>query len=75
VYRLEDKGHDATDFHAAMDRALEWGEKIPIGLFYRNPNPPAALDTQDPGLQSGPLVSRPLGLTMEQRAKLIAEFM
>ena len=75
VYRLEDKRHDPTDFHAAMDRALEWGEKIPIGLFYRNPNPPPPLDAQDPGLQSGPLVSQPLGVTKEQRAKLIAEFM
>jgi len=75
VYRLEDKKHDPTDFHAAMDRALEWGEKIPIGLFYRNPNPRPPLDSQDPGLQSGPLVSQPLGVTKEQRAKLIAEFM
>lgn len=75
VYRLEDKKHDPTDFHAAMDRALEWGEKIPIGLFYRNPNPRPPLDAQDPGLQSGPLVSQPLGVTKEQRAKLIAEFM
>jgi 2-oxoglutarate ferredoxin oxidoreductase subunit beta len=75
VYRLEDKGHDPTDFHAAMDRALEWGEKIPIGLFYRNPNPRPPLDAHDPGLQSGPLVRQPLGVTKEQRAKLIAEFM
>ena len=75
VYRLEDKKHDPADFHAAMDRALEWGDKIPIGLFYRNPNPRPPLDAQDPGLQSGPLVSQPLGVTKEQRAKLIAEFM
>ena len=75
VYRLEDKGHDPTDFHTAMARALEWGEKIPIGLFYRNPNPRPPLDAQDPGLESGPLVSQPLGVTKEQRAKLIAEFM
>jgi hypothetical protein len=58
-----------------MDRALESGEKIPIGLFYRNPNPRPPLDAQDPGLQSGPLVGRPPGVTKEQRAKLIAEFM
>jgi 2-oxoglutarate ferredoxin oxidoreductase subunit beta len=75
VYRLEDKGHDPADFHAAMDRALEWGEKIPIGLLYRNPNPRPPLDAQDPGLQSGPLVVQPLGLTKEQRANLIAEFL
>jgi len=23
-----------------MDKTLEWGERIPIGLFYRNPHPP-----------------------------------
>jgi len=75
VYKLEDAGHDPADFHAAMDKALEWGEKIPYGLLYRNPNPPASLDVQDPGLQSGPLARQPLGLTKEQRAKLIEEFM
>jgi 2-oxoglutarate ferredoxin oxidoreductase subunit beta len=75
VYKLEDKEHDPTDFHAAMDRAMEWGEKIPIGLVYRNPNPRPPLDAQDPGLQSGPLISLPLGLNKEQRAKLIGEFM
>ena len=75
VYKLEDAGHDPADFHAAMDKALEWGEKIPYGLLYRNPNPPPSLHVQDPGLQSGPLVGQPLGLTKEQRVKLIEEFM
>ncbi len=75
VYKLEDTGHDPADFHAAMDKALEWGGKIPIGLVYRNPNPPPPLDAQDPGLESGPLVGKPLGLTKEKRGKLIAEFM
>jgi 2-oxoglutarate ferredoxin oxidoreductase subunit beta len=74
VYKLEDAGHDPTNFHAAMDKALEWGEKIPVGLVYRNPSPRPSLDLQDPGLQSGPLVNQPLGLTKEQRANLIAEF-
>ncbi len=75
VYKLEDTGHDATNFHAAMDKALEWGEKIPIGLFYRNPNPRPPLDAQDPGLQSGPLAHQHLGLSKERRTKLIEEFM
>jgi hypothetical protein len=58
-----------------MDRAVEWGDRIPIGLFYKNPSPRASLDRVDPGLESGPLVSRPLGLDREARQKLIAEFM
>ncbi|PYT06550.1 MAG: 2-oxoacid ferredoxin oxidoreductase, partial [Acidobacteria bacterium] len=68
VYRLEDTDHDPTDFHAAMDKALEWGQRIPIGLIYRNPNPNPTLDMMDPALQNGPLVRQPLGQTKEQRA-------
>ncbi|HTH49236.1 MAG TPA: 2-oxoacid:ferredoxin oxidoreductase subunit beta [Candidatus Limnocylindria bacterium] len=75
VYKLDDSGHDPADFHGAMDRAMEWGEKIPIGLFYKNSSPRASLDRADPGLESGPLVRRPLGLEREARQKLIAEFM
>ncbi|HEV3262946.1 MAG TPA: thiamine pyrophosphate-dependent enzyme [Gemmataceae bacterium] len=75
VYKLEESGHDPADFHAAMDRALEWGAKIPIGLVYRNPNPQPSIDALDPGLQSGPLVGQPLGLSKEQRVKCIEEFM
>jgi hypothetical protein len=58
-----------------MDKALEWGDKIPIGLLYRNPNPPPSLHEQDPGLQSGVLVRQPLGMSKEQRRKCIEEFM
>ncbi len=75
VYKLEDKGHNPEDFHAAMDRAMEWGEKIPIGLLYRNPKGRPSLDLQDPGLQAGPLVSQPYVLSREQRRKCIEEFM
>ncbi|HEY7310051.1 MAG TPA: 2-oxoacid:ferredoxin oxidoreductase subunit beta [Gemmataceae bacterium] len=75
VYRLEDKGHDAADFHAAMDKAMEWGEKIPIGLFYRKPNPGPSLDQLDAALQDVPLVNKPRGLTKEQRRELVEEFM
>lgn len=75
VYKLEETDHDPASFHGAMDKALEWGEKIPIGLLYRNPNPPLSLHEQDPGLQSGVLVRQPLGTSGEQRRKCIEEFM
>jgi 2-oxoglutarate ferredoxin oxidoreductase subunit beta len=75
VYRLEDGGHNPEDFHAAMDKALEWGAKIPIGLFYRNPNRKPSLDALDPALQDGPLAHKPLGLSREQRRQLVEEFM
>jgi 2-oxoglutarate ferredoxin oxidoreductase subunit beta len=75
VYKLEDKGHDPTDFHAAMNKALEWGDHIPLGLFYRASPPRASIDGLDPALQPGPLVHQPLGLSKQQRAHLVGEFM
>src|SRR5438874_5090377 len=75
VYKLEEKGHNPTDYHAAMDRAMEWDEKIPIGLLYRNPNPRPSLDLQDPGLIAGPLVHQPVVLSKEQKWQCIEEFM
>ncbi|HEY5465766.1 MAG TPA: 2-oxoacid:ferredoxin oxidoreductase subunit beta [Clostridia bacterium] len=38
VYRLGD-GHDPTDRLAAMAKAMEFGEKIPLGVLYRVERP------------------------------------
>lgn len=35
VYFLEDE-YDPTDRFAAFQRSFEWGERIPLGIFYRN---------------------------------------
>ncbi len=75
VYRLEDGGHDPTDFHAAMDRAREWGDKIPIGRFYHKTDGRPPLDALDPVLAGPPLVDRRRGLSQEQRRKMAEEFM
>ena len=50
-----------------MDAALTWGEKIPIGLLYRDGNPRPSLHIQDPGLQGGPLATLPPVVSREQR--------
>ncbi|MBI2579025.1 MAG: 2-oxoacid ferredoxin oxidoreductase [Candidatus Aenigmarchaeota archaeon] len=39
VYKLEDSGHNASDKAAALAKAEEWGDKIPIGLFYKAEKP------------------------------------
>lgn len=39
VYRLKESAHDFTDWATAMQKAIEWGEKIPIGLFYKAEKP------------------------------------
>lgn len=35
VYYLEDEGHDYTNISEAFNKSLEWGDRIPIGIFYK----------------------------------------
>ena len=76
IYKLEDEEHDTSSFHAAMDKALEWNPRIPIGLLYQNPDPQPSLDTLDPALTTGqPLVHQDYMVDAETRMELIREFM
>ena len=75
VYKVEESDHDPTSFHGAMDRALEWGERIPIGLIYRNPDPRPSIDALDPALGGEALVRQGYTIAPETRRDLIREFM
>ncbi|MBV9171320.1 MAG: 2-oxoacid ferredoxin oxidoreductase, partial [Chloroflexi bacterium] len=67
--------HDPTDFHAAMDLAYQWGEEIPIGLFWKREDLPA-LDQLEPVLvEGGAIARRPLGIDQETAETLIRELM
>ncbi len=35
VYKLQDAKHDTGDKIKAIEKAFEWGDKIPIGIFFR----------------------------------------
>lgn len=74
VYKLEDESHDPTDQTAAFTRANEWGERIPIGLFYRTEEK-LTYEEEEPVLKKGPLVKQPLGLSKEQGRALLEEFL
>lgn len=75
VKKLEDMGHDPTDFHKALDRGYQWGEEIPIGLFWKRDDLPT-LEAQEPILEKGgPLCTRPLTIAKETADALIREFM
>jgi 2-oxoglutarate ferredoxin oxidoreductase subunit beta len=39
VYKLEEVGHDPADKNKALEKAFEWGDKIPIGIFYKEDRP------------------------------------
>ncbi len=39
VYDLNAAGHRSDDFSAAVTASRQWGDKIPIGIFYRKEKP------------------------------------
>jgi 2-oxoglutarate ferredoxin oxidoreductase subunit beta len=57
VYKLEDEKHDITNHEAAMKKAYEWGDRIPIGIFYAVER--SAYEEGEIALQNGPLVKQP----------------
>ena len=73
--KLEDMGHDPTNFQAAMEKAYMWGDTIPIGLFWKREDLPS-LDQSEPVLEEGgPMAHRPLGVSSETAQALIRELM
>jgi 2-oxoglutarate ferredoxin oxidoreductase subunit beta len=39
VYKLEEAGHNVSDRQKALERSFEWGDRIPIGVFYKDDRP------------------------------------
>lgn len=57
VYKVEEEGHDPSDFGVAMALAREpWETKIPIGLFFREERP--LYEDSEPTFKRGTLVSQ-----------------
>jgi 2-oxoglutarate ferredoxin oxidoreductase subunit beta len=71
VYKLEDENHDPSNKKAALEKALEWGDKIPIGVIYEESLP--VYEDQLPALSDGPLVGQKID--PRRAEKLLAEFM
>ncbi len=70
VYKLESAGHDPSNIVTAWQRALEWGDKIPVGLFYKTEKP--TYEDLEEVLAPGPLVLQPAGVKGKER--LLDEF-
>lgn len=56
VYRIEPE-YDPMDRVKAFERALQWGDRIPIGIIYRNSRP--SLEERVPIIRDMPLVRQP----------------
>jgi len=71
VYKLEDERYDLSDKKAALEKALMWGEGIPIGIIYEENLP--VYEDQLPALSEGPLVKQKIDPRRVE--ELLAEFM
>ncbi len=71
VYKLEDDpSYNPHDKIMAFERALEWGDKIPIGVFYEEERP--TFEEQLPQLEKEPLIQQ--SLDNIDISKLLEEF-
>lgn len=71
VYKLEDTNWDPSDAGQALNKAFEWGDKIPIGLLYKDERP--IYEDSEPVFKRGALVKQPLGIKKELFNQLIEE--
>jgi 2-oxoglutarate ferredoxin oxidoreductase subunit beta len=56
VYKLEDEHWDPSDKAAAYEKTAEWGDRIPIGIFYQQARP--AFEDLTAVLRDNPLIDR-----------------
>ena len=74
VYKLEETEYDPSDRVAALQKVLEWGDRIPLGVIYQARLP--TYEEQAAGLRDGPLATRELKrLSAAEVEGLRAEFM
>jgi 2-oxoglutarate/2-oxoacid ferredoxin oxidoreductase subunit beta len=74
VYRLEDEaGYNPCDLMQAMEKAYEWGDRIPLGLVFKAERP--TYEESEPVFAQGPVVDQSVGLSRELFDELLAKTM
>ncbi len=75
IYKLDDEApdRDPTDLPDAMSTAMEFGDRIPIGLIYKVDKP--TYEDSEPVLLDGPLVKQSLGIKKALFEQLLEETM
>jgi 2-oxoglutarate ferredoxin oxidoreductase subunit beta len=70
VYKLEDKDYDPTDMRQVKARVEEWGDRIPLGIFYRQEK--KTFEEHYGALGNGPLVKQ--NIEPARTKELLKEF-
>lgn len=73
VYDVNEESHDPQDYSAALEKAIEFGDRIPTGLIYQADRP--TYQESEPVLQRGPLVRQKMGIERPLFDELLAESM
>jgi 2-oxoglutarate/2-oxoacid ferredoxin oxidoreductase subunit beta len=74
VYRIEDDAsYNPSDLMQAMEKAYEWGDRIPLGVIFQAERP--TYEESEPVLALGPAVDQPMGLSREIFDQLLEETM
>lgn len=71
LYQLDQSGYTPDNKLKAFEKALEWGDKIPLGIFYKEERPTS--EDREPALADKPLKDLPpADFDLEE---LLSEFM
>jgi 2-oxoglutarate ferredoxin oxidoreductase subunit beta len=62
--------HDSRQWEQALEKAREWGDRIPVGVFYENTRP--TFESRLAALQSGPVIPRKVDV--ERLERFMASF-
>jgi len=73
--KLEDEKHDFSDWKAACEKAMIWGDDIYYGKFFQIEDRPTLGDLEPVLDEGGPICFRDLGLTKEQSQKILKGMM
>ena len=74
VYKVEEQagGYDASDKGTAMEKALEWGGRIPLGIIYQIERP--TYDDQVLALKAGSLIAQGTHRPLAQLEQIKQEY-
>lgn len=70
LYQLKNEGYVADNRLRALEKAMEWGDRIPLGIFYQESK--STSEEREPALRSLPLVASSLGIAPTD--ELLGEF-
>ena len=74
IKKLEEEDHDTSDWAAACEKAMLWGDEIYIGKFFHQETKDS-LSNLEPVLRDGPMAKREGGISEEHVERILQRMM